>query len=519
MALAPAAAELALLSSNHAVPFPATLNYVGLAPAPKLRPHGDGIRGGAANRVQVRRPALPLVAAAADAGPAVAEPSVASGPLQGLAAGTAAALAQVGVSAPPAAARAAEEYSAQEIMELEAKLLVRTYARAPVVLTRGSGCKVYDVEGKEYLDMSGGIAVNALGHSDSLWVEAVAKQAGILAHTSNLYHTVPQVMLAQRLVGSSFADRCFFANSGTEANEAAIKFARKFQRSRAGPDARWLKLGPPPVATGFVAFSAGFHGRTLGALSLTSKPQYRAPFEPLMPGVEFAPYGDLEAAARAIKKGATAGVFVEPLQGEGGVHAATADFLRGLRRLCDDAGALLIFDEVQCGLGRTGRLWAHEPYGVAPDIMTLAKPLAGGLPIGAVLVTEAVASAISFGDHGSTFAGGPLVCHAALAVLDRLQGPGFLEGVAAKGERVRAALRAALGGSRHVREVRGVGLLVGVQLACPAGPWVDAARERGLLVITAGKGDVLRLAPPLVVTEEELDHCVAVLADTISALG
>eukprot|EP00850_Spirogloea_muscicola_P011977 SM000076S21798 [mRNA] locus=s76:307670:309281:+ [translate_table: standard] len=414
----------------------------------------------------------------------------------------------VAMAAAAAAAAHDDGGAAAAVIADEARLLVHTYARAPVVIERGRGSTLWDAAGKPYLDFMAGIAVNALGHADPAWVAAVTTAAETLCHVSNLYHTAPQVELARRLVGASFADRCFFANSGTEANEAAVKFARKRQLLDRGAG----------VATGFVSFTGSFHGRTLGALALTAKKAYQEPFEPLMPGVHVAEYGSVESAAAIVEKGGIAGVFVEPVQGEGGVYPAAAEFLRGLRQLCDDTGTLLIFDEVQCGLGRSGHLWAHEASGVVPDMMTLAKPLAGGLPIGAVLMTEEVASAVRPGDHGSTFAGGPLVCSAALAVLDRLQAPGFLGDVAAKGERLRAGLRKHLGDNPHVKEVRGEGLLVGVQLDCPAGPLVDAARTAGLLVITAGKGDVVRLAPPLVVTDAEVDEAVDILARCMHVL-
>jgi acetylornithine aminotransferase len=234
-----------------------------------------------------------------------------------------------------------------------------------------------------------------------------------------------------------------------------------------------------------------------------------------LPGAVTVPFRSLEAAAAAVKKGRTAAVFVEPVQGEGGINAAGAEFLGGLRRLCDDAGALLVFDEVQCGLGRTGRLWAHEAAGVAPDMMTLAKPLAGGLPIGAVLLTQRVADAIAPGDHGSTFAGNPLCCAAAVATFDVIAEPAFLADVVRKGEALTAGLRAALAGVEGAVEVRGAGLLVGVQLTAPAGPVVEAARRRGLLVITAGAGDVVRLAPPLTVTDAEIGRACALLGEAV----
>lgn len=400
----------------------------------------------------------------------------------------------------------------ERIISAEAKLFVQTYARSPVVFVKGDGCKLFDTEGKEYLDLTAGIAVNALGHADPTWVKAVTEQAAKLTHVSNLFHTVPQVKLAERLVNSCFADRIFLANSGTEANEAAIKFSRKYQ-TVAGEK----QIGEKAAAD-LIAFTSGFHGRTLGALSLTSKVQYRMPFEPLIPGCQFLEYGNLEEVEKAVVKGQTAAVFVEPVQGEGGILSTSVSFLKGLRRICDQTGALLVFDEVQCGLGRTGKLWAHEAFDVKPDIMTLAKPLAGGLPIGAVLVTEAVASTIANGDHGSTFAGGPLVCHAALAVLDHIQAPGFLESVASKGHYLKTQLQERLGNNPHVKEVRGYGLLVGIQLNVPASPLVSAALKEGLLILTAGKGDVVRLAPPLIISEQELDEAVHILARCLSSL-
>ncbi|XXG59016.1 hypothetical protein AAC387_Pa04g1177 [Persea americana] len=398
----------------------------------------------------------------------------------------------------------------KEVMELEGRVLVPTYARAPVVLERGQGCKLYDINGREYLDMTAGIAVNSLGHGDPDWVKAVVEQSRTLTHVSNVYYSIPQVKLGKRLVECSFADRVFFSNSGTEANEAAIKFARKFQKlSRAD-----VKLH----ATEFIAFSNSFHGRTMGSLALTSKENYRTPFEPVMPGATFIEYGNIEMAKNAIQPGKTAAVFVEPVQGEGGIYSATKEFLQALRSACDDAGALLIFDEVQCGMGRSGYLWAHEAYGVFPDIMTLAKPLAGGLPIGVVLTTERVAAAISSGDHGSTFAGGPLICHAALAVLDKIQKPEFLASVSKKGQYLKELLVQKLGGNSHVKEVRGLGLLMGIELDVSASALVDACRNSGLLILTAGKGNVVRLAPPLVISEQELEQAADILSECMPSL-
>ncbi|KAK1407067.1 hypothetical protein QVD17_38678 [Tagetes erecta] len=400
--------------------------------------------------------------------------------------------------------------SQEDVINDDKRVIVGTYGRTPVVLTSGKGCKLYDVNGNEYIDLTSGIAVNALGHADPDWVEAIIDQAKTLAHVSNIYYTVPQVKLAERLVATSFADRVFFSNSGTEANEAAIKFSRKFQRS-SHPN----NSDPP---TEFISFTNSFHGRTIGSLALTSKEHYRTPFEPVMPGVTFLKYGDIDAAQDLISSGKIAAVFVEPIQGEGGIYSATKDFLKALRIACDKAGSLLVFDEVQCGLGRTGYLWAHEAYGVTPDIMTLAKPLAGGLPIGATLVTERVNAAINFGDHGSTFAGGPLVCAAAIAVFDKVSNPSFLASVAKKGDHLKQTLKKKLEGNKHVKEIRGFGLIVGIELDVPATPLVDACRESGLLILTAGKGDIVRLVPPLVISQEELDRAVEIIHECLHVL-
>nr|AZL41259.1 mitochondrion N-acetylornithine aminotransferase [Datisca glomerata] len=398
----------------------------------------------------------------------------------------------------------------KEVVEDEGKVLVGTYARTPVVLASGKGCKLYDVEGREYLDLTSGIAVNALGHGDEDWLSAVIEQAKTLTHVSNVYYSIPQVELAKRLVASSFADRVFFTNSGTEANEAAIKFARKFQR-HTNPNAT-------EPASEFISFTNSFHGRTMGALALTSKEHYRSPFEPVMPGVTFVEFGNIQATKEIIQSRSIAAVFVEPIQGEGGIYSATKEFLQFLHTACNEAGALLVFDEVQCGLGRTGHLWAHEAYGVFPDIMTLAKPLAGGLPIGAVLVTERVASSINFGDHGSTFAGSPLVCSAAIAVLDKISKPCFLASVSEKGNYLKEILKQKLGGNPHVREIRGLGLIVGIDLDVAASPLVDACRDLGLLVLTAGKGNVVRLVPPLIITKQELDKAADILHQALPVL-
>jgi len=377
-----------------------------------------------------------------------------------------------------------------------ARYVLNTYARAPFVLARGEGMYLYDEDGKAYLDFSSGISVNALGHADPEIAAAVSQQIAQLSHVCNLYHSAPHADLAEALCARSFADKVYFCNSGTEAVEAAIKFARKYARTMHGPG-----------KTGIVAFGGSFHGRTVGALALTAREKYQAPFRPLMPGASFAPFNDLAAAEKLIGPD-TCAVFVEPVQGEGGIHPATAEFLAGLRAACDRYGALLVFDEIQCGMGRTGTLWGYEHSGVTPDMMTLAKALGGGLPIGATLLTDRVASALAPGDHGSTFAGGPVVCRAAQVVLRRVGDPAFLARVTALGARLMERLRDLH--SPHLREVRGLGLMVGVEMDIEVAPLIQAGYAHGVIMINAGP-KVLRLLPPLIVEEAHIDQFAEVL--------
>ncbi|MCO5184188.1 MAG: aspartate aminotransferase family protein [Anaerolineae bacterium] len=384
------------------------------------------------------------------------------------------------------------------IIQAEANNIVQTYIRPKPVFTHGKGVYLYDSDGNEYLDFVAGIAVMALGHSDPEWIAAVNAQAGQLTHVSNLYYTAPQVELAQKLVATSFADKVYFCNSGAEANESAIKFARKYARVVHGRDDK----------TNIVAFSGSFHGRTMGALAVTLRDKYQKAFEPLMPGVVRAEYNDLASAENAIDD-QTCAVIVEPIQGEGGVRPASAEFLHHLRQLCDQHGALLIFDEVQCGLGRTGTLWAYEQYNILPDMLTAAKPLAGGLPIGATLATDAVADVMQPGDHASTFAGGPLVCSAAQIVLNRVAKPAFLAQVRDNSAYMMAQLRQRLTGD-DVVEIRGCGFLIGVEFAHPVNDLITAALAHGLIVVNAGP-NVLRLVPPLIVSREQIDTAIGIL--------
>jgi predicted acetylornithine/succinylornithine family transaminase len=381
--------------------------------------------------------------------------------------------------------------------------LLPVYERE-LVLVSGKGARVTDEGGRSYLDFAAGIGVNGLGYGDRKVLAAIRAQAARLLHASNLYHTQPARALAERLVALAFPSRVFLCNSGTEAVEAAIKFARR--------------VGRPQGRGELVAFERGFHGRTLGALSLTWTARYREPFEPLLPGVRFLPVGDLEAARAAIGP-ATAAVFIEPVQGEGGVRVVPAEFLQGLARLCRERGALLVADEVQCGLGRSGRAFAYQHSGIAPDLLTLAKPLGGGLPIGAVLLREELAGAIQVGDHGSTFGGNPVACAAALAVLDRLTAPGFLEGVAAKGEALMQGLRKlARRRPDAIESVRGLGLMLGVELKRPAAEVVKALRGRGVLATRAGD-QVLRLLPPLLIKRGEIREFLAALDACLGESG
>ncbi len=368
------------------------------------------------------------------------------------------------------------------------RYLAPTYARPQCLFTDGRGCELEAAGGTRYLDMTSGIGVLALGHRSGVVLDAIREATEGLIHVSNLYHSGPPALLARALVRRSFADRVFFCNSGAEAVEGAIKFAR---------------LAAGPERSTIVYFDGSFHGRTMGALAATDRPDYQRPFRPLAGGFQRAPFGDGGALGQLDET--VAAVLVEPIQGESGVHVAPDEWLRAVRARCNEIGALLILDEVQCGLGRSGRLWAHEWAGVAPDLMTLAKPLAGGLPIGAVLMTERVAGALTPGCHGTTFGGGPLVTHVALRVLQAIDDDALLGAVQARGRYLREAL--ARLDTPRVTDVRGRGLMVGVEVSVPAGEVVRHAAEEGLLVVPAG-GDVVRLLPPLTVTEAELDEAV-----------
>ncbi len=380
-----------------------------------------------------------------------------------------------------------------------ASALLEVYARVGPPLVAGDGVELVAADGTRYLDFVSGIGVNALGYNHPVIREAIerALPAG-LVHVSNLYRTEPAERLARELAARSFAERVFFCNSGAEANEAAFKFARKWS-------------GKSEI----VAFSGSFHGRLFATLAATDRPEYRKPFEPLVPGIRIVPRDDWAAVDHAVSASRTAAVIAEPVQGEGGVRPLDAEWLAFVRELCDARGAALIFDEVQCGLGRTGTLFAYEQAGVVPDLLTLAKPLAGGLPMGAVLLSGPVAAALRPGDHATTFGGGPLVASVALAVLCAVAEPSVLADVRHKGEWLGRRLVRLAAARPRVREVRGRGLLWGLELAEPAAPVVEAARERGLLVATAG-ARVVRIIPPLVIGVDDLERGVAILEEVLA---
>ncbi len=376
--------------------------------------------------------------------------------------------------------------------------ILPTYGEPTLTLVRGSGATVWDDTGRAYIDLVAGIAVNALGHAHPAVVEAVSRQVATLGHTSNLVANQPSLTLAERLLGLTGRDgRVFFANSGAEANEAAFKIARR--------------TGRPTT----VAAEGGFHGRTMGALALTGQPAKRAPFEPLPPGVTFVPYGDKDALAASISAG-TAAVVLEPVQGEGGVIPAPDGYLESARQLTGNAGALLVLDEVQTGIGRTGAWFAHQTAGVEPDVLTLAKGLGGGLPVSACIAFGAAAELLGPGQHGTTFGGNPVSCAAALAVLDTIEADGLLSRVEALGKH----LHDAVVGMGHplVAGVRGAGLMLGIVLRAPLAGAVEAqAREHGFLV-NAVAPDVIRLVPPLVLTDEQAAAFLAALPAVLDAV-
>ncbi|HPZ43960.1 MAG TPA: acetylornithine transaminase [Bacillota bacterium] len=386
----------------------------------------------------------------------------------------------------------------KEIMELCERYLMRNVGRIPLAPVKGEGARLWDADGREYLDFVSGIAVNSLGHCHPAVVDAICRQAAKLIHCSNLYYIEQQARLAKLLVENSALDKVFFCNSGAEANEAAIKLARKYAK---------LKWG----AEKFEIITAlhSFHGRTLAAVTATGQPKYQKGFEPLPPGFKYVPYNDLDALEEAIGP-ATCAVLLEPVQGEGGVNVASRHYLEGVQMLCREHGALLIFDEVQTGLGRTGRFLAYQHFGVEPDILTLAKALGGGFPIGAMLAKEDIAAAFQPGDHASTFGGNPLACAAALAAMEEMLLGGVVENAATTGAYMYEKLKVLGEKYPFVKEIRGLGLLLGMELTIEGKEIVNGCLERGLL-INCVNNNVLRFIPPLTITRDDIDRALAIL--------
>ena len=380
------------------------------------------------------------------------------------------------------------------------KLLINNYGRAPIVMSRGEGCVLWDADGRRYLDMTAGIAVCILGHGHQGLAQAIAEQAARLHHTSNLYFIEAQIHLAEALAKRAFAGKMFFCNSGAEANEAALKLARRYQAVVRGK----------PLRVELIAFENSFHGRTMGALSVTGQAKYRQGFGPMVADVRFIPFGDAEAARAAISE-RTCAVIAEPIQAEGGINLPPPGYLQELRRLCSERGAVLIFDEIQTGVGRTGTFYAFEKEAMVPDIVTLAKGLAGGVPMGAMLASDEVERAFEPGSHASTFGGNPLASAAALYIQQAIDEQNLLGRCQETGAYLGSALsRLAERRRPKTRGTRGRGLLQGLVLDGEAAPVVQKARDRGLLISVAG-GSVVRFAPPLVVGKDEIDEAVAIL--------
>lgn len=389
----------------------------------------------------------------------------------------------------------------EELIALSDRYIMSTYKRFPIILTRGLGVHVWDNDGKAYLDLVGGIAVCALGHSHPRVAEAVKRQVEKLTHVSNLYHIENQIQLARLLVENSCLDKVFFCNSGAEANEAAIKLARKYAFEHM--DGRYE----------LITMRDSFHGRTIATVTATGKAQFQAGFAPLPAGFQYVPYNDLAALEAAVTEH-TCGVMVEPIQGEGGVVIPAPGYLPGIRKMCDEKNLLMIVDEVQTGIGRTGTLFACEHEDVAPDMITLAKALGNGFPIGALMATERVAAAFVPGSHGSTFGGNPLATAAGIATLETI----FTEGVLENCQRVGDYFLARLGDLKEkngrIKEVRGQGLILAIELTVPGAEFVDKCLQRGLL-INCTNGNVLRFVPPLILTKNDVDKAQGILAEVL----
>ena len=394
----------------------------------------------------------------------------------------------------------------QNLMMLSEKYIAHTYARYPIVLVRGKGTRVWDKEGKEYLDFVAGLAVCNVGHSHPKVVKAIQSQAERLIHVSNFYYIEPQIQLASLLCQHSFADKAFFCNSGAEANEGAMKLARKYAKEKMKGDQYEI-----------ITMERSFHGRTLATLTATAQEKFHKGYSPLMPGFKYVPFNDLKAVEKAIDA-KTCAVMLEPIQGEGGVNCPSEGYLKGLREICDEKGILLIFDEVQVGMGRTGKLFAYEHEGIEPDLMTLAKALAGGVPIGALLIKKEVAGSFEPGDHASTFGGNPLATAAGVAALTAILEEKMLENCQEVGDYFLDRLKKIKEKFPFVREVRGKGLILGMELNMDGGSIVKEMMTKGYL-INCTMGNVLRFLPPLIVTKKEVDQTVKALEEVFNGIS
>ena len=393
----------------------------------------------------------------------------------------------------------------QTWMMLSEKYVVHTYNRYSLVLVRGKGTRVWDAEGKEYLDFVAGLAVCNLGHCHPKVVKAIQNQAEKLIHVSNFYYITPQIELASLLCKNSFADKAFFCNSGAEANEGAIKLARKYAKEKLGGDRYEI-----------ITMERSFHGRTLATLTATGQEKFHKGYAPLVPGFKYVPFNDVASVRGAIDS-KTCAILIEPIQGEGGVNCPSEGYLKSLREICDEKGILLIYDEVQVGMGRTGKLFAYEHDGVEPDILTLAKSLAGGVPIGAFLTTDKVAEAFKPGDHASTFGGNPLATAAGVAAVSALLEEGMLDNCRKVGAYFLSRLEEMKKRFPFIREVRGKGLILGMELDMDGAAFVREMMQRGFL-INCTMGNVLRFLPPLIVTQKEVDQMMEALEDVFKGV-
>ena len=389
-----------------------------------------------------------------------------------------------------------------ELIALSNKYIMSTYKRFPIVLVRGSGARVWDSNGKEYLDFVAGIAVCSLGHSHPKVVEAIKKQVEILTHVSNLYHMEPQILYARQLMENSFAHKAFFCNSGAEANEAAIKLARKYAYENTGKGKYEL-----------ITMKDSFHGRTMATVTATGQTKFQVGFAPLLEGFKYVPFDNISVLSDAITD-KTCGVMLEPIQGEGGIKIPDDKYLSEVRRICDEKGILMILDEIQVGMGRTGTLFAYEHYKVKPDIVTLAKAVGNGFPIGVMMATDRVASAFQPGSHASTFGGNPLAMAAALATLETIMNDGILENVRKVGAYFIKRLHEMKNKSSIIKDIRGRGLIIGIEISIEGSQIVNACMDRGLLINCVG-GNVLRFVPPLTITEKDVNAAVAILGEVI----